>query len=287
MGRSREVVEHIEQGRRLYDPHKHAQQAFEYGGHDAGACSHWHLGLTHWVLGYPDRAVKEAEEGVRMAKELRHPMTMVIALWFAAWVQLQRGDVDRAAAPAEESIEISRTYGIPRWGDAAILMHSRLKAEEHLLSRLEQGIREMSGTAWRKANNLSLLARMHAERGNPQTGRDIIASIPAAHRSGFFCADILRTEGEIILACDNSAIREAEACFQRALDTARARSERSLELRAATNLARLWQGQGRREEGYRLLDPIYRWFTEGFDTADLKAAKALLSELGGTAPAAR
>jgi len=287
MGRSVEAIAHIEHGRRLYDRDKHATQAFEYGGHDAGACTYWHLGLTHWVLGYPDRALQEAREGVRLAKELTHPMTSVIALWFAAWVQLQRGALEAAAAPAEESLEISRAYGIPRWGDAAILMQSRLRADERLLAELEQAIRGMSGTAWRRATNLCLLAQMHAELGQPERGRQIIASISPAHRNGFFCADILRTEGEIILRCDKSATREAEACFQRALETARVRSEKSLELRAATSLARLWQQQGRWEEGYRLLDPVYRWFTEGFETADLRTAQALLSELEGTTPAAR
>jgi class 3 adenylate cyclase/tetratricopeptide (TPR) repeat protein len=287
MGRSLEVIAHIEEGRRLYDREKHSTQAFEYGGHDAGACSHWHLGLTHWVLGYPDKALKEAEQGVRLAKELRHPMSTVISLWFAAWVQLQRGAIDAAAAPAEESLEISRTYGIPRWGDAAILMQSRLRADERLFGELEQAIRGMSGTAWRQATNLTLLARMYADRGQPQKGREIIESIPSAHRAGFLCADIMRAEGEIILRCDPSAISAAEGCFRRALEIARSRREKSLELRAAMSLARLWQQQGRREQGYRLLDPVYRWFTEGFDTADLLAAKSLLSELGGTAPAAR
>jgi class 3 adenylate cyclase len=279
MGRSVEAVPHIEHGRRLYDREKHATQAFEYGGHDAGACSYWHRGLTDWVLGYPDRALEEAHVGARMARELRHPMTMVIALWFTAWLELQRGAREAAAASAEECWEISRTYGFPRWGDAAILMQRQARLDLALLPKLEEGIRNMSGTAWRRAANFTQLAQMYADLGEPEKGRQVLASIPPAHRSGFFSADILRTEGEIVLKCDASAAGEAERCFQRALEIARARSEKSLELRAAMSLARLWQRQDRREEAHRLLEPMYRWFTEGFDTADLKAARALLDEL--------
>jgi class 3 adenylate cyclase/tetratricopeptide (TPR) repeat protein len=279
MGRSLEAIAHIEEGRRLYDRGKHATQAFVYGGHDAGACSYWHLGMTHWVLGYPDRALQEAREGVRIARELRHPMTSVIALWFAAWVEFQRGAFDAAAEPAGEALQISRAHGIPRWGDAAILMQSRLPADARRLAELEPVIRGASGTAWRRATNLALLGKMYAEVGEPEKGRQLIAGIPAAHRGGFFCADILRAEGEIILRCDKTATREAEAHFQRALKIARSRSEKSLELRAATSLARLWQAHGRREEACRLLDGVYGWFTEGLDTADLRTAKALLADL--------
>ena len=130
-----------------------------------------------------------------------------------------------------------------------------------------------------QATNLALLGQMYADVGEPEKGRQIIAGIPAAHRDGFFCADILRAEGEIILRCDKSATREAEARFQQALQIAQARGEKSLELRAATSLARLWQGHGRREEAHRLLDGVYGWFTEGFDTADLRVARALLQDL--------
>ena len=287
MGRSREALEHIEHGRPLYDREKHAQQAFQYGGHDAGACSYWHRGLSHWVLGYPDRALQDAREGVRMAKDLRHPMTMVLALWFEAWVQFQRGATEAAVAAADESMTLASTHGIAAWGQAATLLRTPLTASRRDLQEIEQVIRRSSGTAWRKASNLALLARRYADQGASEKGLEVVRGIPPAQRSGFFGADILRTEGEIILAHDKSAVREAEACFQRALEVARERSEKSLELRAAMNLARLRQQQGRREEAHRLLDPVYRWFTEGFETTDLRTAQALLSELGGTTPAAR
>jgi predicted ATPase len=92
-------------------------------------------------------------------------------------------------------------------------------------------------------------------------------------------ADLHRLEGELLLirASDNQA--EAEACFRRALEVARAQSAKALELRASTSLARLWAEQGRRAEAHDLLAPVYGWFTEGFHTADLKDAKALLDEL--------
>ena len=96
-----------------------------------------------------------------------------------------------------------------------------------------------------------------------------------------------RIEGELLLKTDGQAINEAERCFQRALQIAQSRGEKSLELRAAMSLAQLWQRQRRHEDAHRLVADIYGWFTEGFDTADLRAAKTLLTELAGTAPAAR
>jgi predicted ATPase len=106
-------------------------------------------------------------------------------------------------------------------------------------------------------------------------------ALAVVHNTGrrFYEAELYRLKGELLLARSAAHRAEAEACFQRALDMARRQQAKSLELRAAMSLSRLWQQQGKRTEAYELLAPIYGWFTEGFDTADLQEAKALLETL--------
>ena len=107
----------------------------------------------------------------------------------------------------------------------------------------------------------------------------MLRSIPEEHRGTFFAPEILRLEGELLLKQEQPAFDEAKRRFHEAIELARGREEKSLELRAAMSLARLLDGQGRREEAHATLAGVYGWFTEGFDTADLKAAKALLETL--------
>jgi predicted ATPase len=100
------------------------------------------------------------------------------------------------------------------------------------------------------------------------------------NEEGHYEAEVYRLKGELLLAQEGNrqTVAEAEACFQQALDIARRRQAKSWELRAAMSLARLWQQQGKRDEAHELLAPVYSWFTEGFDTADLQEAKGLLDE---------
>ena len=291
MGRSSEAMPHMEQGLALYDPGQHATQAFVYGGHDAGACCHWHLGLNLWLLGFPDRALESCRNALRYAQDLGHPMTHLLALWFVAWTEFQRGDRIAAAEAADQSLAIARAHGIPRWGDPAMLLaamrYGSERAGAHDLEDMERLVITASGTAWRKVFNLCVLAELCGAIGKPETGQQILASIGAMHRDAFYAAEIVRLEGELILISDGSAIAGAERLFEQALQIARSRGEKSLELRAAMSLARLRARQKRIEEAYRVLSPAYEWFKEGFDTGDLRAARTLLSELEGKAPAAR
>ena len=278
MGRSADALPHMEHGLALYDRDKHRTLAFEFAGHDAGACCHWHLAATQWVLGYPDRALREATEAIRLARELQHPMTNVIALWFAAWVAFQRGERDAAALSARQSLDIAGAHRMQTWGDSAILL-ARTQLADKSFEDLKRIIESTSATAWRRTSGLCMLAEISADSGEPEFARRLLAGLSSSDRHAFFAANLVRTEGEILLKCDKSAVAEAEALFQQALEISRSRNERSLELRAATSLARLWQKQGRREEARRTLQDVYGWFTEGFDTADLRTAKALLQDL--------
>jgi class 3 adenylate cyclase len=283
MGRAVDAGPHMEHGLLLYDRERHSKHALVYAGHDPYACCHWHTAASRWVLGFPDQAIASSKTAVQHAEQLGHPMTHFLALWFAAWVQFQRGDRAAAASIAEKSLAIAETYGMQRWGESSALMAAlqysgdqSATADHAELARIVAGA---AGTAWRKVFNLCVLAEVYGELGKPELGRRLLGSISAAHREAFYAPEVLRLDAELLLRIDGSAWREAEAGFLRALDVAHARKERSFALRAAMSLARLWRKRGRREEALQRLNDVYGHFTEGFDTVDLRSARALLNEL--------
>jgi predicted ATPase len=135
--------------------------------------------------------------------------------------------------------------------------------------------------AWRQVFSLCVLAELCHEAGQPAEGRRALAPIAETIRGAALAPEIWRLEGEFLLQEGGGNADEAERCFRTALDIARRRSEKSLELRAASSLARLLATRGRRDEARHELAEVYSWFTEGFDTRDLRRAKALITELGG------
>jgi predicted ATPase len=157
--------------------------------------------------------------------------------------------------------------------------------------RAEEGIAQMCeglgawgamGVELYRTYQLAQLAEAYGKVGQVDEGRRVLGeALAVVHNTGrrFYEAELYRLKGELLLARSAAHRAEAEACFQRALDVARRQQAKSLELRAAMSLSRLWQQQGKRTEAYELLAPIYGWFTEGFDTADLQEAKALLETL--------
>ena len=130
---------------------------------------------------------------------------------------------------------------------------------------------------------LALLAEAYGQAGQPEAGLTCLAEAVtrvAATEERWWAAEVSRLQGELLLRLPRPDLPQATACFHQALDVARRQQAKALELRAAMSLSRLWQQQGKRAEARALLAPIYGWFTEGFDTADLQEAKALLEELG-------
>jgi predicted ATPase len=134
--------------------------------------------------------------------------------------------------------------------------------------------------SWRPLISGCLLAELYGEADSPARGLQILASLADADRTGYYGSEVYRLEGELRRRLAPAAAEDAARCFERAIDFARHRETKSLELRATTSLARLWRDQGRREDARRVLADVYGWFTEGFGTQDLRAAKALLDELG-------
>ena len=279
---------HAEQGIASYNQQQHRHLAFLYGGHDPGVCCRTHAARQLWLLGYPEQALQRCQEALDLAWELSHLYSLASALVWVAWVHQQCGEVQLARERTEAALAIGMEHGFPRFVVQGTLLGGRLLVEQ---GQVEEGIVQMRRTvAGHLARGLgrdqpyflALMAEACGRGGEIAEGLSILTEeLGRASKSGerFYEAELYRINGELLLKQSVADEQQAEACFQNALKVARGQSAKSLELRAAMSLSRLWQRQGKKTEARRLLAEIYGWFTEGFDTADLKAAKALLEDL--------
>jgi class 3 adenylate cyclase/tetratricopeptide (TPR) repeat protein len=280
MGEAAKAIPHMERGIALYRPEHHAGQAFLYAGHDPGACCRYQLGAARWLLGYPDRAAAAARDALRLAEELKHPTTVTTTLWFVSWVQYQRGDHAMAADSVGRQLALAEAFGLKHWTDSAVVIPPAARQERldgNALDDLYRRLMAIRSAAWRRVFCLSILAELCLGAGDLVRARKFFASLRDEDRLAFCAAEIHRIEGEILLG--EGAPGEAERRYQAAIDVAQARGEKSLELRATISLARLWRDHGKHGEARARLAELYGWFSEGFDTADLRAARALLDEL--------
>jgi tetratricopeptide (TPR) repeat protein len=278
MGEPARALPHMERGIALYDPAQHASFIRLYAGHDPGACCRYYLGLARWLLGSPDQALATVHDAVRLAESLKHPLSTVISLWFVAVIQYERGERAAAAQAAERVMALIDAHGYASWRDDLVpLLHDargdRLSAEE--LGALERRLAATQTTRWRRVVALRTLATMYGEVGRPDEGLRLLD--PLRGDAGFCTPDIYRIEGELVLQAEPGAIDRAERCFRAAIEDARRRQEKSLELRATMSLVRLRRTHGGGDDARRALADLYGWFTEGFTTADLIDAKELLA----------
>jgi predicted ATPase len=289
LGEFKSAWSHIEQGFALYDARKHHHHALLYGGHDPGVCCRYHAAEVLWLLGYPDQALRRSEDSLALARQSPHASTLAAALSFAAWFQARVGARDTVQARLDESMNLAREGGFsPRQMQASLLQAWFLLEQGHQESAMAQTGEILNAQRIRGVSGRwdMLFIAMIAD-GSRQTGPNIevfnavIYALDRAHQTGerFYEAELHRVKGELLLIQTSGDEREAEACFENALQVAREQGAKSLELRAAMSLSRLWQKQGKRAEARELLGGVYGWFTEGFDTADLQAAKTLLDEL--------
>jgi class 3 adenylate cyclase/predicted ATPase len=280
---------HTEQGFALYDPQKHKHHAFLYGGHDPGVCSGYHGAEVLWLLGYPDLALRRGGDALSLARELSHPSTMANVLFFAAWFHQHRREWQIVQARVEEGMALATEHGFSRWLTQATFLQGRLlfergQNEAGIAQMVEGRTSERGGIGLARWNGLfaALLAEAYGKSGQTNEGLKIVNEELANARVTECCcyqAELHRIKGELLLGKAAEDEQQAEACLANALTIARSQSAKSLELRAAMSLSRLRQRQGKFQEARYLLNEIYGWFTEGFDTADLKQAKALLNEL--------
>jgi len=282
MGRSAAAVPYMERGVALYERERHAGQASLYAGHDPGACCRYQLGAARWLLGFPDRALAVARDAMRLAEELRHPMTVTTTLWFVAWIQYKRGELEQAAESTNRQLALAQAHGFEHWIDSSLLIPVAARKATPptgaALDDLYRRLMAVRSAAWRRVFCLSILADLAMDAGDPVRARTFIGSLREEDRHAFCAAEIYRIEGEILLR--EGGMSEGERRFHDAVEMARERGEKSLELRATLSLARLWRAQGKHVEARGRLADVYGWFSEGFDTADLAAARSLLEDLG-------
>jgi predicted ATPase len=246
-----------------------------------------------WSLGYPDQALKRGHESLTLARELAHPYSLAHALIFAARVHQLRQEGQAVQERAEAAMTLAIDQGFPYWLAFATILRGWALAEQ---GQREEGIAQIRQclTAYQATRAelvrpywLALLAEACWKVGQAEEGlRALTEALAVAHKTGegFYEAELYRLKGELLQNVEGGmrgAEWTTEACFQQALDIARRQQAKSLELRAALSLSRLWQRQGKRAEARVLLAEVYGWFTEGFDTADLQEAQALLEALTG------
>jgi predicted ATPase len=280
---------HLEQGLQLYDPQRHRTHAALYSGHDAGVCYRSIAAQSLWLLGYPDQAVVSSQAALALAQQLAHPFSLGFTLRWAAVLHHLRQEVPLTQARAEATMIIATDHGfLQQLVQATILRGWALAAcghGEEGRAQIHQGLAsyQAMGATAERPYYLALLAEASAKVGQTAEGLEALTEALATlakSRVRWWEAELYRLRGELLLQHTGAQPEAAEACFQQALAVARRQQARSLELRAAMSLTRLWQRQGKRAAARELLTPIYGWFTEGFDTADLQKAKGLLDELG-------
>ena len=253
-------------------------------------CCRYTAAQSLWLLGYPDQAVASSQAALALAQQLAHPLSLTLALYWAAMLHHLRREAPLTQARAEAAMTIATDQEFPQQLAQATPLRGWALAEsghgEEGRAQIHQGLAayQATGATRDRPYYLALLAEASAQVGQTTEGLEALAeALATLPKSGvrWWEAELHRLRGELLLQHAVAQPEEAEACFQQALAVARRQQAKSLELRAAMSLARLWQQQGKRAEAHELLAPIYGWFTEGFDTADLQEAKALLEELGG------
>ncbi len=243
--------------------------------------------MTLWLLGYPDRALEAIGHTLALTQEVWHPHEHVIALSHAAMLHQFRGEGQTVRERAAAAVRLATAQGFSFWVAHGTILEGwalAMQGQAEGLAQMEQGL-----AAWRAIGQqqgrpymLSLLAEGYAHGGRAAEGLCVVAdALALAHTQGLHVweAELVRLQGELLLMGASAQATEAEARFREALEVARRQRAKAFELRAALSLSRVWQRQGKRAKARKLLAPLYGWFTEGLNTADLQAAKALLGEL--------
>jgi predicted ATPase len=279
-------LQHLEYAHALYDPQQHPTHITL--GVDVGVFALSYMSHVLWGLGYPDQAVQRSREAIAMAQEMHHPFSIALAESYAAMLWQFRQEPHIANEHAEMALALSTEHGFAYYQAWATIIQGWVVAEqgqrEAGIAQMQQGLTTLQATGGglRLPYYLALLAAAHGHTGQIEKALRLIAEAFAGmHQTGERCweAELHRRQGEFLLARPIEDQPTAETCLHQALHVARHQHARSLELRATTSLARLWQSQGKYQEAHDLLAPVYAWFTEGFDTADLQAAKTLLTTL--------
>ena len=283
------VVSHADRGLELYDVERHQRHTFTYGGHDPGICAATQGAIASWFLGYPEQAEKRAEKGLELAPKVPHTFTTAHALATIAQLRLLRREPERALQILDDLILFSEEHTLTLWwANGQILQSwalSQMGRAAEVLGDLREGIRirRAAGSRVRLSLHLAALAHALAQAGETGDAQAVIAEALAEVETTderTWESVIHWMKGQILGAQSVADLDGAAACYERARSIAKRQSAKSMELRAAMSLAELREKDGLDDEARDLVAPIYAWFTEGFETPDLKEAKRLLDRLG-------
>jgi predicted ATPase len=287
-GKLEPALAHFRRGFELFDPNM--QFPDWPGSHPGVQCQFWPM-VIYWMLGHPDRSLDELRAAVRSAEILGHPFTLAQTLCWAAFVHILRHEPSAAADYAERALKICGEHRIAQWQAFALCASGwTLGVSGESEKGLAQIVQEVGSYGLGASQHILLALQADAQLaiGKPEAALgSVAAGLKAVEKAGgaLLEAELHRLKGEALLAGGGTA-SEAETAIEKGIHVARRQNAKSWELRGAMSLARMRRQQGRREEAVALLAPVYGWFTEGFDTADLQAARTLLNELTGPAIAA-
>ena len=290
------AAEAATQGINTYNRVTHTGLAALYG-EDPGVLCHAYAGLAAWVLGYPDRACEHVQRSVQLAQELNQPMSVAQALLQSVIVYQFRQEPDPVAEQTQQLLQLGEEQGFPLWTAGGLILSGWVQAQQGQATAGIEAIRQgleiwhATGTELARPYCLSLLAEAFQQAGDIEQGLETATEALAAideTQELVNAAELHRLKGELLLHQmneeDGQDAQEAEACFQQALAIAREQQARSFELRTAVSLGRLWQSQGKLAVALELVAEVYAWFSEGFETPDLRAAQTLLTELEQAEP---
>jgi predicted ATPase len=287
LGEYATALAHLEHVIAFYSPQEHHRSLVLLRVSDAGSSALAYAVCCLWCLGYPEQALRRSQEARALARELDHSFSLADVLCIGGCMfNKMRRDVQALKEDAEELMRLANEKSFPGWlgqgtrfrGDA-LAMQGQLQEG---MAQMREGVaaQQSVGVRLHIPGALGSLAEAQAKAGHPEEGLSTLAeALALVEQTGerHWEAELYRLRAELLLTQGEDA--EAEASFHKAIEVARRQHAKGWELRATTSLARLWRKQGRVGEARQMLAEVYGWFTEGFDTLDLKEAKALLEEL--------
>jgi predicted ATPase len=278
---------HLEQGIAHYDPLKHRSHIALFGQNEGVVCL-CRAALVLWYLGYPDQALARGIEAFTLAQELAHPASLAYVRYWVAFLYHHLREVEKTQEWADASIAVSTEHGFAYWPPQGMMLQGWVLAERGQVAigivRMRQGLvaLQATGTDIQRAYSLGLLANAYRQVGQIVEGLATLdEALGAVDKTGgrWGEGELHRLKGELLMRQAGSNAQQVEICFQQALAVARRQQAKSLELRAAMSLCRLWQKKGNQQQARELLAEIYGWFTEGFNSPDLCQARELLEGL--------
>ena len=286
VGNLSKALSHSDRGRELYHADTHHSLTFIYGGHDPGVCAHNLGALALYLTGYPDLAKRVVYDGLQLAQNLGHSGSLAEAISFVLYISLFTEDVNAIEQHANMLEQYSQTEQLQNYQIFVDVARGYSLVKQNQidpgLERFREVMESLNPRNLWEEPLLTSVASIIGNHGGFERSLELVEKaleLAQQRGIGWWEAEFLRTQGELILANGRGDTAKPEDCFKQAIQVAQGQGAKTLELRASTNLANLWYEQNNRDAAHELLASIYDWFTDGFQTPDLKKAKSLLEQL--------